>query len=189
MELSCGSRVVLSLTSVWVCVCVFFSQWIWPTFDLLSGQRSRRRRRLQPLACVLWVIVWGSELGCWAAINLQQQSSIYTSESKLVRIVGQHLAGNPLLTTLCRRQAEQVVKGLLDRWRDWWRSGQMIALRLETVLIIGGVVQCDQVTLGRGVRHRSPGDDHVTGVRRSGLLQGSGLLSFDSIGRLIAASI
>lgn len=65
----------------------------------------------------------------------------------------------------------------------------MIALRLETVLIIGGVVQCDQVTLGRGVRHRSPGDDHVTGVRRSGLLQGSGLLSFDSIGRLIAASI
>lgn len=64
----------------------------------------------------------------------------------------------------------------------------MIALRLEAVLIIGGVVQGDQVALGRGVGHRSPGNDHVTGVRRGGLLQGARLLCLDSVGCLVAAS-
>jgi len=64
----------------------------------------------------------------------------------------------------------------------------MIALRLETVLIIGRIVQGDQVALGRGVGHRSPGDDHVTGVGGGGLLQGSGLLGLDSISSFVSAS-
>lgn len=63
----------------------------------------------------------------------------------------------------------------------------MVALRLEAVLIVGGVSQGDEVALGRRVGHRTTGNDHVTGIRGGGLLQGSGLLGLDAVCRLIAA--
>lgn len=63
----------------------------------------------------------------------------------------------------------------------------MGALRLETVLIIGGIVQGDQFAFGRGVRDGTFDNDHVRGVGTGGLLHGASFLGLDAIGRLVAA--
>lgn len=54
-------------------------------------------------------------------------------------------------------QRSQILQGTSDLVGNWWGSGQMIALRLETVLI-GNVAQLDWDSLGRDVTELTLGD-------------------------------
>lgn len=55
------------------------------------------------------------------------------------------------------RQRGQIFERSLDRWRNWRRRWQMIALRLEAVFI-GNVLDANHLAVGRCVGEFTLGD-------------------------------
>lgn len=80
-----------------------------------------------------------------------------------------------------RRVLGQVLQSALDKGRDRWRHRNVVAMRLETVLV-GHIYDTDVLAVGRLVRESTGGGD---GLLLADLLQGTLLLGLDAVVGLV----